>query len=271
MTSCFQCFIFPKRHIFNIILVAITLLISPILTFFPFQNLGSRNQILKTSSVYISPSLVTDVPDEKGFDSDFADAISKPLPDWFLLEKQKKDNFIKEVEENRQRIIEEFKAKYDVSETVKSQEIKDKWDEIERRADEKAKAASNNWLNKAFGSKSTSKLSPTPKESWEKIWKDDDKEPDFYLPGFFEVFPELKLKWPNFSRSKNGKRVACKVDSDCPFPQACCLHPILPGERFCCSGWGKRALVPQYCPQEIVSNQNNRQEKERPPRDNRPW
>lgn len=225
--------------------------------------------ILKHSSVYISPSLVTDVPQEKGFDSDFADAISKPLPEWYLQEKQKKDKFMKEVEENRQRIIEEFKAKYDVSETVKAQEIKEKWDEIQQRAEEKSKSSSGNWLKNVFGSKSAK--SSSTKEAWEKIWKDDEKEPDFYLPGFFEVFPELKLKWPNFSRTKNGKKVECKIDSDCPFPQACCMHPILPGEKFCCSGWGRRALVPQYVPQEIVSNQNNRQEKERPPKDTRPW
>jgi hypothetical protein len=27
---------------------------------------------------------------------------------------------------------------------------------------------------------------------------------------------------------------------------ACCIHPILPGEKFCCSGWSRPLMVPQY-------------------------
>ena len=67
------------------------------------------------------------------------------------------------------------------------------------------------------------------------------------LPGFYEVFPEMKFKWPKWLKDKNGKRKPCKTDNDCPFPTTCCSHPILFGEdKFCCSGWGRRELVPSY-------------------------
>ena len=66
------------------------------------------------------------------------------------------------------------------------------------------------------------------------------------LPGILEVFPELRLPWPKWLKNKNGERKSCKTDSDCPFPLACCYHPILPYEQYCCSGWNKRIMVPQY-------------------------
>jgi len=66
------------------------------------------------------------------------------------------------------------------------------------------------------------------------------------LPGFFETFPELRFRWPKWMKDQKGRRKPCKTDRDCPFPLACCIHPILPGEKFCCSGWSRPLMVPQY-------------------------
>jgi hypothetical protein len=66
------------------------------------------------------------------------------------------------------------------------------------------------------------------------------------LPGILDVFPELRLPWTKWIVDKNGNRKECIVDSDCPFPYACCHHPILPGTKYCCSGWNKRKLIPKY-------------------------
>lgn len=58
----------------------------------------------------------------------------------------------------------------------------------------------------------------------------------FYLPGFFEVFPELNV-FVLFFRKKNEN--ACKTDADCEFPQACCDNPISPDDKFCCNGYAQ--------------------------------
>ena len=71
------------------------------------------------------------------------------------------------------------------------------------------------------------------------------------LPGFFEIFPMLDWKWPVWTM-KNGKRIECKRDDDCKFPQSCCNHPIIPGNKFCCTGgYKQRAMKPAYITQEI--------------------
>lgn len=67
----------------------------------------------------------------------------------------------------------------------------------------------------------------------------------FQLPPILEVFPELKLPWPKWVL-RNHRRLPCKKDSDCPFPATCCVHPLLPGEKQCCTGFGNRALVKKY-------------------------
>jgi hypothetical protein len=82
----------------------------------------------------------------------------------------------------------------------------------------------------------------------EKKFKEEKKNVRF--PGFFEIFPELK--WPKWSRDKRGNAIPCGHDTDCPFPQTCCDHPIIPRERkYCCTGWGRRQLIPAYVRQEI--------------------
>jgi len=75
----------------------------------------------------------------------------------------------------------------------------------------------------------------------------------FTFPGFFEIFPELELKWPKWTM-KHNKRIECESDADCKFPQACCHHPILPGKKYCCTGGYKvRALKPAFIPVNVYS------------------
>ena len=85
--------------------------------------------------------------------------------------------------------------------------------------------------------------------------KIEKKETKIIIPGFFDVFPELQLKWPEWTK-KNGQRIECKIDKDCKFPQACCHHPIIPGNKYCCTGYKKRTLEPAYIVQVIQSNPN---------------
>lgn len=178
------------------------------------------------------------------FDEDFAESISKPLPKWYLDSKAERESIIREVEKNRERIIQEFKAKYEITDELKAKELQERWTKIESRAKSKK---SNNWLDqvkKTFSPTSTEEISEglssydfdademklTTKEKWEKFWDEEEKQTGFSLPGFFEVFPELKFKWPNWARRKDGSAVECETDADCPFPQACCPHPIIPGQ-----------------------------------------
>ena len=64
------------------------------------------------------------------------------------------------------------------------------------------------------------------------------------LPTLTEVFPEIKNLWPIWVK-KNGFKIKCNKDSDCLFPQACCHHPIIPGDNFCCYG-GYKARELEY-------------------------
>lgn len=80
----------------------------------------------------------------------------------------------------------------------------------------------------------------------------EEKRPKIQFPGFFEIFPKLRIKWPKWSRDKRGNIIPCGSDTDCPFPQTCCDHPIIPRERkYCCTGWGQRQMIPAYVCQEI--------------------
>ena len=129
------------------------------------------------------------------FDKDFAESISKPLPDWYLKEK-------------------------------------------------------NQIQNKRQLNDSNITIFRIPEKR-----KIEKKETKIIIPGFFDVFPELQLKWPEWKK-KNGQRIECKIDKDCKFPQACCHHPIIPGNKYCCTGYKKRTLEPAYIVQVIQSNPN---------------
>jgi hypothetical protein len=64
----------------------------------------------------------------------------------------------------------------------------------------------------------------------------------------------LQSLWPKWIQ-KNGIRKQCITDSDCKFPSACCNHPIIPGNKYCCTGgYKKRELVKAYIYQPVYSN-----------------
>jgi len=77
------------------------------------------------------------------------------------------------------------------------------------------------------------------------------------LPHILEVFPELNLPWPRWTL-RNQQRIPCKKDSDCPFPATCCVHPILPGGKQCCTGFGQRLPVKKYLLNTIPVQPENR-------------
>ena len=208
------------------------------------------------------------------FDMDFAEAMSKPLPEWFLEEKQKKEELMEELNKNRERIMAEFRAKYEISNEEKAaeREKKDAVLELRRQAIASKKrkmkqqqSGSGSFLGRALGISTATKKSTanavakggqeeeedydddvTTRDQWEKFWEEEEETTGFSLPGFFEVFPELKLQWPTWAKKRDGSAVECEVDSDCAFPQACCPHPIIPGDKFCCTGWTQRIMVPAY-------------------------
>lgn len=184
-----------------------------------------------------------------GFDSDFADMMSKPLPNWFEEELKEKEKFNDELELNREKIKKEFAAKYEITEEEKLEALEEKWKVIAQNE--------QNW-EAAAKKGDASKYDRETKKQWRKFWKQEEQDTGFYLPGFFEVFPELRFLWPTWAKDRRGQVLPCQTDEDCEFPQACCPHPILPGEKFCCTGTGQRILVPQYCPQELMADNTPR-------------
>jgi hypothetical protein len=185
------------------------------------------------------------------FDDEFAEMISKPLPEWYKEHIEEQEREEQEIQKNKDRIMEEFKKKY------------------ESKYEGYAKKSKNpNWLTSIFGTSLTKEKDyseKTTKEKWEDFWETERKDTGFRLPGFFEVFPELKLKWPIWAKRKDGGVIKCETDQDCQFPQACCPHPILPGDKFCCTGFGKRILVPAYETRKIIAQQSQSPNSDRNP------
>lgn len=211
----------------------------------------------------LSTAISSGVEDTKTpFDMDFAEAMSKPLPEWYLAQKSEREKLLKEVEDNRERIVREFRAKYEVKEEVKEAERKAKWnflDTREKRRDAEAKQKRRNAGISVGADGDVEEDEKTTKARWEKFWEDEEQSTGFYLPGFFEVFPELQLKWPNWAKRK-GQAIECETDADCQFPQACCPHPIIPGDKFCCTGWTQRIMVPAYAKQTAATDRRTRDE-----------
>jgi hypothetical protein len=216
------------------------------------ENENSYNE--QSSSVTRTSSSSSTSP-SSSFDMDFAEAMSKPLPEWFEEEKQKKDEYMKVIEDEREKILDEFKAKYELSEEDKMKQIEARLKKVnERKKTLRKNKSRQNIFAKALGISSDVDEEEvledeTTRDKWEKFWVDEEATTGFSLPGFFEVFPELKLMWPTWAKKRDGSAIQCKVDADCQFPQACCPHPIIPGDKFCCTGWTQRIMVPAYARQ----------------------
>lgn len=240
------------------------------------SHLNLRQEKIRLHS---SPSFESDYNDDipesestssSSFDLNFAESMSKPVPQWYVDSEKNKEKLMVEIEKNRARIVAEFKAKYEISEEEKEKEREKRVDKLRAKMLENNK--SENFAKKRLGRLDMSSLSAeeiellreeeensSTKERWETIWEEKEEE-KFRLPGFFEVFPELQIRWPQWSRRKDGSPIQCDTDDDCPFPQACCPHPILPGDKFCCTGWGQRIMTPAYARQEIQSSFEDQKE-----------
>lgn len=279
------------RRVGRGILCSLALVIITIRAFFyisqrqqHFRSVLSKNAFFGKNSVplYHSTALTNyfaedgndDVARPSSFDADFAEAMCKPLPKWYQRAEEEREEVLKELEMNRDRILNDFKSKYEVSEEQKAAESKSLSERYKQRirksreSDDRKVQQQKGFFGRIFGSSASGKTEAdsvreeletvtdvdlSSKEKWEAFWKEEEEQTGFSLPGFFEVFPELKLRWPTWARRKDGSAIECERDQDCPFPLACCPHPIIPGQKFCCSGWGQRVLVKAYQPQEIVS------------------
>lgn len=191
------------------------------------------------------------------FDIDFAEMMSKPLPEWYKEELVEKANHEKELEAKRLKMIEEFNIRNQQAEIERIE--KNKRRESRRKANNKKQVSS--WFlsaaaeNKIEEDDGDEYLDLSTKEKWDQFLEEEKKNTGFYFPGFFEVFPELKFKWPIWAKKKDGGAIKCKTDKDCRFPQACCSHPFIPGDKFCCTGWTQRVMVPAYQRQVIAQSQ----------------
>jgi len=59
-----------------------------------------------------------------------------------------------------------------------------------------------------------------------------------------EINFEYRL-YPRWIKQKNGNKIECISDKDCPFPSSCCNEPFFP-VQFCCNGWNYRKLEYAY-------------------------
>ena len=192
------------------------------------------------------------------------------MPEWYKEQLLEQEEDIKEEEDERQRALQLFRDKYEIDEVTKQQIIQNEIDSKSGSKNSNANSSSIEWLLNLFSApKSTSQSIrkevnvgqlPNGQESWKDFWDKERKDTGFYLPSLLETFPELMMfKWPVWSKRKNGSVIKCKTDADCQFPQACCPHPILPGEKFCCTGFGRRVMVPAYNTLRVMSATNTPQ------------
>ena len=226
----------------TMILIRISTLVfwSVVTSFYQTINLNR----LKIIPLYNHASLSIGIGESNDFDSDFADSMSKPLPKWFQEQKEEQDKHIKEIERNRERIMQEFKQKYEiVDEQQKTKEYEAK---MANRLNQKP-----SWLSSIFQKPTQVELDEnnekTTKQKWKEFLMEEQQNTGLVFPNLLDLFPELKMfKWPIWAKTRSGNIIQCETDSDCQFPQACCPHPILPGDKFCCTGFGRRAMVPAY-------------------------
>jgi len=129
------------------------------------------------------------------FDVDFAGAMTRPLPEWYAEEKARKENYLKEITDNRERILQEFRDKYEITEDQKLLNRDARWEEIERRKKSKKGGQTSGLFQKAVSTSTAGEEEEeSTKEKWEKFWIEEEESTGFNLPGFFEVFPELKMQ-----------------------------------------------------------------------------
>jgi hypothetical protein len=181
--------------------------------------------------------------------------MSKPLPDWYILEKEERELFLQELEAQREKIMIAFEEKYGRKNLEDMKRLGfDEGAELEKKRDSRTtNKGKKSWFEQAVAA-----VGLGGKEDDTIDLTEAREDPDFYLPGILEVFPELKnFKWPVWAKKRNGGLVKCETDRDCQVPQACCPHPIIPGDKFCCTGWGNRIMDKQYVGQEVVSNRDD--------------
>ena len=89
------------------------------------------------------------------FDMDFADAMSKPIPEWYIESRKQREKALIEIKQNRQQIIENFKAKYEVTEEQKRKELDAKFDRIRERMRKQQK--SELYIEKVMGNLNTAR------------------------------------------------------------------------------------------------------------------
>lgn len=232
-----------------------------------FSGVNDRTSLLSFTKMQLSPA-VSASPDDGGnkksgmsFDSDFAEAISKPLPQWYKEAKLERESLKREIEKNREKILKEFRDTYEVTQDKQQLEREKKWAMIQKRLEEK-KLQKNSWLGKVqnlFRKEDSTNSDmddeeTVSEENWEQFLAEEEKQTGLVLPNFFDVFPELQFRWPKWAKRKDGSVIECDTDNDCPVPLSCCAHPIIPGPKFCCSGWGQRMLVKSYIPLEVTAD-----------------
>jgi len=232
-------------------------------SFFSLHNKPSGMR--KLTILGLSPAIsalnsdsVGGVNNQSPFDSDFADMFSKPVPTWFDKKTQDEDNS-KNIKKTREEMLKDLRAKFEAVEIERKQKLEEKWAQIQKRMEAK-KREKNGWLSQVASlfesdedkQEEAMKNIPQTLEEMERYLETEEAQQDFSLPGFFEVFPELR--WPKWARRKDGSTIECDSDSDCPVPLACCNHPVIPGPKFCCSGWGQRMMVKAYAYQLIKPN-----------------
>ena len=185
----------------------------------------------------------------------------------YVEQEDERATYQKKIEEYREKVAEEFRKKFDKDVDVEEcMIVRDKDGNIVNTGGSNVvngvrRTRSDELISSAFGSGS-------------KEEEDEKKATGFYLPGFFEVFPELKFKWPIWARKKDGGAIECESDRDCMFPQACCNHPFFT-KKFCCTGYGQRIMEPAFVEQVIqgdVAMGRKVGENDPPERDDRePW
>jgi len=74
------------------------------------------------------------------------------------------------------------------------------------------------------------------------IFRIDDNIKKTSLPGFFEIFPELKIIF----RKNNFRLKKCTNDNDCEGEEVCCNNILKEFDKFCCKGKNVVKSPPRY-------------------------